>query len=295
MVVLAVAAIGALCAFASPALAKEPLKFGEFVASKVGQEVTPATPLAVSEWKEDEASVSSLKLGGTVFGFNKAEAKPEPEEPCEQGPKVTGTVTEEKSKSLLTNVTFRRCLSWTKSGAGYGWKASTFTLAIRFIANESAEVGNSEGGEEIVKEAVVKVKTANAQCKIVIPAQFVPAHSGEKPEKFWEAAEYTPETEEPVENWEKSKKLQEEYPLDYKQRLEIETTEKFKGIISYVDTREIHKGHGCVPVKGEENAHLVTDESSKWYGWTEHTDGHIYFEAEGLEVKGGQLTFVPPA
>jgi hypothetical protein len=280
--------------FAAPSFAKEKLKFGEFEASIVGKPITPSTPAAVTLSKEGSASVSRLKLGGVTFGFDVKKAEPEPATPCWKEPQIKGVAKEEKSKDLLVDVTFKQCVSATKNGSGWGYKASNFKLGFRFISNESAEIGNTEGGMEIVKTAFVKVNTANKLCHVAIPQQFVPENSGTNPEKFWEAAEYATEPEEPVENWEKSKKLQEQYPGNFKNRLFIETTEKFRHITTYVDTRPTGKPHGCVPVKGEENAHLVTEESSPWFGWTEHTDGQIYMEMEGLEIKGGQLAFVPP-
>ncbi len=284
----------ALGAFASPAFAvKEKLKFGEFEASIAGRTISESSPAPIALSKEGSASVSRLKLGGTLFGFNVKEAKPEPETPCLKEPSVKGAATEEKSTSLLLNVTFRQCMSWTKSGAGYGYKAGGFKLGMRFIANESAEIGE-DTGLKIEETAYVKVTTANKQCLIAIPAQFVPAKAEEKEEKFWEGAEYSTEKEAPVENWEKSKKLQEQYPGNFKNRLFIETTEKFKHIVTYVDTVSTGKPHGCTPVKGEANTRIVTEEGP-WKGWTEHTDGEIFMEMEGLEVKGGQLAFIPPA
>jgi hypothetical protein len=294
-ITIGLAVVMALALATAPAFAaKEPLKFGEFEASIVGKTITPSTPAPVSLWKEGSASVTKLKIGGVSFGFNVKEAKPEPEKPCNASPKVKGYAKEEKSKSLLLDVTFKKCVSYVKGGNGFGYKSTNFKLGMRFIANESAEIGSTEGGMEIMENALVKVANANKDCKVVIPQQFVPSKSGENPEKFWEAAEYETEKEAPVENWEKSKKLQEQYPGNFKNRLFIETTEKFRHITAYVDTRPTNKPHGCVPVKGEENSHLVTDEKSPWFGWTEHTDGSIGLELEGLEIKGGQLGFVPP-
>jgi hypothetical protein len=295
----------AFAVFAAPSFAaKEALKFGEFEATKVGTTISPSSPATVNLWKEGSASVSKLKLGGSTFGFNIKESKPEPEAPCTKEPTVKGEAEAEHSKELLLNIGFRGCRSWTKSGSGYGWKGTNFHLGMKFITNESAEIGK-DSGLQITKTEFVKVANANKLCTVAIPAQFVPGNSEEKPEKFWEAAEYTPENEEPVENWEHSKKLQEQYPGDVKKRLFIETTEKFKRILTYVDTRPTGKEHGCTPVKGEENTHYEDQkelepepgvkEPNPWYQWTRHEDGEIFMEIEGLEIKGGQLTFIPPA
>jgi hypothetical protein len=295
---VAVCAFGALTA---PAFAaKEKLVFGTFVASVAGKTISPTEPAAVIENKEDEAELIGLQLGQYKFGkVSEESGKAEHEDPCLKPPKVTGTVTEERSSSLLTEIDFRQCVSDNKEGGITGHKAVSFKLAIRFQANESAEIGKTaENGIEIAKTALVSFK-GSQPCVVEVPQQFVPAKAGEKPEKFWEAAEYTPEKEEPVENWEKNKKLKEQYPGDYKLRLGIETTEKFKGIVSYVDTNGTEK-KGCTPNKGEESGKYITEKEiegkpNPHYHWTEFTNGRIDMDVEGLEIKGGQLTFEPPA
>jgi hypothetical protein len=299
---VAVCAFGALTA---PAFAKkEKLVFGKFSASVVGKTLSEADSAAVVENKEDEAELSGLVIGPYKFGVV-TQGKANYEEPCEKAPKVTGKVFEEHSSSLLTEVSFRKCVSSNPGGGIVPWKASSFKLAIRFQANESAEIGNTEGGFHIVDDAYVTFKGADSECLVEIPAQFVPSQAEVKEEKFYEAAVYTAEEEKPVENWEKSKKLQEQYPGDFKDRLGIETTEKFKGFVSLVDTAPTgSKSKGCEAVKGEENSKVITEkeievenkmEPNPHYLWTEYTNGKILLDAEGLEIKGGQLTFEPPA
>jgi hypothetical protein len=289
---VAVCAFGAL---AVPAFAKgkEKLVFGNFAASAVGRTITPSDPAAIVENKEDEAEVTGLELGIFKFGVLNSEKKPEYEEPCEKAPKVNGEIENEVSSTLLLEVHFKECVtSSTKAGSVSG-KKSSFKLAFRFKANESAEIGKSENGIEIAETAVVLVK-GESQCVVEIPAQTVPAKAAGNEEKFWEGAEYTPEKEEPVENWELRKKLREQYPGDFKNRLEIETTEKFKGIVSYVHPFET-KSKICAPAKGEESGKLITEEGNPRKGDVEYTDGKVFLNAEGLEIKGGQLTFEPPA
>jgi hypothetical protein len=289
----------AVCAFGAlsvPAFAKgkEKLVFGNFAASIVGRTITPSDPAPIVENKEDEAEVTGLELGIFKFGVvEKPDNKPNYEEPCEKAPKVTGSIENEVSSSLFLEVHFKNCVtSSTKAGSVSGKKTS-FKLAFRFKANESAEIGKPENGIEIAETAVVLVK-GESQCVVEIPAQTVPAKASENEEKFWEGAEYTPEKEAPVENYELRKKLREQYPGDFKNRLEIETTEKFKGIVSYVHPFET-KSKLCLPAKGEESGKLVTEEGNPRKGDIEYTDGKIFLNAEGLEVKGGQLTFEPPA
>jgi hypothetical protein len=289
---VAVCAFGAL---AVPAFAKgkEKLVFGNFAASVFGGKITPTEPATIVENKEDEAEVTGLELGIFKFGVLNSEKKPEYEEPCEKAPKVNGEIENEVSSTLLLEVHFKECVtSSTKAGSVSG-KKSSFKLAFRFKANESAEIGKSENGIEIAETAVVLVK-GESQCVVEIPAQTVPAKAAGNEEKFWEGAEYTPEKEEPVENWELRKKLKEQYPGDFKNRLEIETTEKFKGIVSYVHPFET-KSKICAPAKGEESGKLITEEGNPRKGDVEYTDGKVFLNAEGLEIKGGQLTFEPPA
>jgi hypothetical protein len=285
-----------VCAFGAlsvPAFAKEKLVFGTFVASVAGQTISPTSPARVVENKEDEAEVTELQIGGYRFGVvNSETGEIEYENPCKKTPRVKGVVTEERSSSLLTEITFRECVSSNPDGAQIPWKASNFKLDIKFRSDESAELGNSEGGFEIAENATEVIKGVNGSCLLEVPKQFVPARSTNNEEKFWEAAEYTPETE-PVENWEKSKKLQEEYPGGVKDRLEIETTEKFVGIVSYVDTATTKKRRGCVAKSGEGNGKLITE--GPHAGWIEYNNGKLGLNAEGLEIKGGQLTFEPPA
>jgi hypothetical protein len=289
---VAVCAFGAL---AVPAFAKgkEKLVFGNFAASAVGRTITPSDPAPIVENKEDEAEVTGLELGIFKFGVLNSEKKPEYEEPCEKAPKVNGAIENEVSSTLLLEVHFKECVtSSTKAGSVSG-KKSSFKLAFRFKANESAEIGKSENGIEIAETAVVLIK-GESQCVVEIPAQTVPAKAAGNEEKFWEGAEYTPEKEEPVENWELRKKLSEQYPGDFKNRLEIETTEKFKGIVSYVHPFET-KSKICAPAKGEESGKLITEEGNPRKGDVEYTDGKVFMNVEGLEIKGGQLTFEPPA
>jgi len=294
---VAVCAFGALTA---SALAKEKLVFGEFVASVGGRTISPSEPAPVIENKEDEAELTGLQIGEYKFGaVNKSTGTVETEEPCLKPPKITGEVTAERSSSLLTDVAFKDCVSSDVAGGIVSYKTNSFKLAIRFKSDESAEIGKTaENGIEIAENADLVIKGGSQKCLVEIPQQFVPGKAGEKEEKFWEAAEYSPESE-PVENWEKSKKLKEEYPVDIKQRLEIETTEKFKGIVSYVDTDGTEK-KGCTPKKGEENGKLITEKEiegkpNPHYLWTEFKNGKIDLDAEGLEIKGGELTFEPPA
>ena len=68
--------------------------------------------------------------------------------------------------------------------------------------------------------------------------------------------------------------------------------EKFKGIRTYV------KATGpCEPSKGEENGKLIEEgpegpNGGIYNNWLEYTNGHIFMEIEGIEIKNGELSFV---
>jgi hypothetical protein len=288
---VAVCAFGALSA---AAFAKPPtLVFGEFQASVAGKTLSETEFGTLGTDKEDESTVSSLALGPYEFGTLEGE-EINFEEPCAKPLKVTGKVIAEKSNELLTQISFKKCTSWSesvgKNGLGekiYEGKLSSFTLGVKFFSNRSAEAGASEDGFEIEK-GVVTVKHAQRKCTMVIPAQFIPAKAATKPNKEYEAASYSGETPEPIEKWEKSKRLKEEYPSGVKERLEIDLEEGFKNIVAYVNPAP-----PCFPKKGEEAKKVRTEEP--YEGWVEYTKGHIEATIEGLEVKGGELTFVPPA
>lgn len=286
---VAVCAFGALTA---PAFAKPKLVFGEFVASIAGKTLSETEFGTLATDKEDESTVSSLALGPYEFGTREGE-EINFEEPCEKPLKVTGKVIADNSSELQTQIGFRKCTSWSESvgkgGLGekiFEGKISNFTLGVKFYSNHAAEVGKSEDGFEI-EEGVVTVKHAQNKCTMVIPKQFIPAKAATKPEKEYEAASYSGETPEAIEKWEKSRKLKEEYPSGVKERLEIDMEEGFKDIVAYVNPAP-----PCFPKKGEEAKKVRTEEPYK--GWIEYTKGHIEADIEGLEVKGGELTFVPP-
>jgi hypothetical protein len=274
-----------LGAVATPAFAKrEKMVFGEFQASVVGKTLSASEPGTLRMAKEGEVRLTGLQLGNYRFGpVDEATGEVNYEEPCARQPKITGTVTAEKSSSLTTKIEFRKCVSRIEAGSVVRQKYTSFTLGVTFRSNYSAEVGELE-----VEKATVDFNGGlGKQCEVEIPQQTVPYKMN--PEREYEVATYAADNEEPIENWEKSRKLKEEYPGDVKQRLEIELTEKFKGLRSYVA-----QGHGCTNKKGEESGKLVTEEGP-YKGMIEFDNGHIYADIEGLEVEGGQLTFVPPA
>ncbi|HSZ12450.1 MAG TPA: hypothetical protein VK790_00230 [Solirubrobacteraceae bacterium] len=273
-------------ALTAPAFAKEKAKmvFGEFVAGVAGKNLA-TEPGTLMVNKEDEPEVTALELGNYKFGTleNPATGEIDFEEPCEKAPKVTGRVDAEKSPTLSLNIAFRHCVAWAEAG-GVELEAPThLTLAMTFNANHSAELG---AAVELPKQSVV-FRGAFKKCPVEIPAQTIPVKAAEDPEKEYEAAAYTNEAPEAIENWEKSKKLKEQFPSGFKERLEVELVE-IKRIVTYVKAEK-----PCVPKKGAENGKLITE--GEHAGWLEYTNGRIEADIEGLEVKGGELKFEPAA
>ncbi len=279
-VVLGAAAVAcAFSALTAPAFAhveKPKAQFGEFVASVAGQNL--ATEPGILKLHENEAEVEELKLGPYTFGKNANE------EVCSKDLGVTGEVTAERSPTLFTELKFKKCNTAVHEGGFRETKAVNFTLAVKFHANNSAEIGAGGTGIEIVQPSVVHFKGALRKCIVEIPAQFVPGHAGEKPEVEYESADYSNESE-PVENFEKSKKLKEEYPSGVKERMEIEL--EFKKIVTYVKPEK-----SCEYEKGTEGKYITEGPHA---GYVEYSNGLLTAELDELEVKEGELKFEPPA
>ena len=275
---LAVCALGVLAASAS---AKEKLTFGEFKAQVAGGLApSPSDPGLLKVSKEDEPELTGLLLGNFKFGVLEAKTnEPDYEEPCEKLPKVTGKVETEKSPTLELDLHFQRCETSSTVGEGGERAFTSFTLALKFNPNYSGELLEVVGGKGVIK-------TVQKSCPLVIAKQTIPFKMNSEKE-YEEVVSYTPESE-PVENWETSKKLKEVYPTGIKERLGIELGEKFKGIHTLMDP--VGK---CFVKKGEGSSKLV--EEGPYKGWLEFSGGYIFADIEGIEVKKGELTFVPPA
>jgi hypothetical protein len=283
-------AVCAMFALASPAFAKEKLVFGEFQGNVTGKNLE-TEPQPVQVFKEDkELEVEGLQLGNYKF-YTKLTKNGEKElsEPCLKPPLITGSFQAEpgkvdKSKTLPLDITFRKCMSHAGEGGVSEGKAVTFTLPIALQQNFSAETGPKIAGVEIPNKTTIQFKGTLRHCPVVIPQQTIPFK--DDPEKeFEEVVSYTNEAPEAVEKFEKSAKLKERFPSGFKNRIEVEFEEKFKGIHTYVKATP-----PCEPVKGEDNPKLITE--GEYAGWLEYTSGHIFMDIEGLEIKNGELSFV---
>jgi hypothetical protein len=289
-------AVCAMFALTSPAFAKEKLVFGEFQGSVTGKNLE-TEPQPVEVFKEDkELEVEGLQLGNYKFYTRNKAGEKEESEPCLKSPTIKGSFQAEpgtvnKSKSLPLDITFKKCMSHAGEGGVSEGKAVTFTLPIALQQNFSAEAGPKIAGVEIPNKTTIEFKGTLRKCPVVIPQQTIPFKAS--PEKeFEEVVSYTNEAPEEIENWEKSKKLKEQFPTGFKERLEVEFEEKFKGIHTYVKATP-----PCEPAKGEDNPKLITEgpegpNHGEYNGWLEYTSGHIFMDVEGLEIKGGELSFV---
>lgn len=288
-------ALMALGALSSTAFAKEKLIFGEFEGSVAGQNME-TTPGVVQVWKEDkELTVESLRLGPYKFATLNAKHELNENEPCAKSPKITGSFKADpgmvnKSATLPLDIAFKKCGAPAK-GIGIGaLKYVSFTLPVLLKQNFSAEVGPKIAEVEIPNKTEIKFKGALSKCPVVIPQQTIPPKEKEEHE-YEEIVSFTNEKPEEPEGWEHSKKLKELFPSGFKNRLEVEFEEKFKGIVTYVNANP-----PCFPAKGEDNPNLIEEgpegpNGGKYNGWLEYHSGHIFMDIEGLEIKNGELGF----
>jgi hypothetical protein len=277
-VVLGFAAV--VCAFGAltaPAFAKEkkPAVFGKFTASINGKTISPGEPAATKGHGEVEA----MTLGPYVFtGKNLGEGKgfgPV----CEKELKSKGAVDSESSETFLQNVTFAKCWATRREGASEEAVSFHFTLAMEFHSNGSAVLGQSEDAEiKIIKASTVRIKGSKSSCEVIIPEQTVPVKAATKTEKEYETATYETEEEE-VEG----KKALKEFPSGFQDKLDIEFEfGKLKTI------EQLNPAKGCTNSKLEEGATFNKENDT-----VEYSKGVLDAELEEIEIKGGNIGFVP--
>jgi hypothetical protein len=268
-----VCAFGALTA---PAFARErkPAIFGKFTASINGKTLSPGEPAATKGHGEVEA----MKLGPYVFtGRNLGEGKHGPV--CERALKSQGEVASESSETFLQNITFSKCVSTRRAGSSEEAVVFHFTLGMEFHSNGSAVAGQSEETEvKIIKGSTVHFKGSKSTCEVIIPEQAVPVKAATKPEKEYEAAAYETEEEE-VEG----KKALKEFPSGFQQKLDI--TMEFKKVHTI---EQLNPARGCTNGKLEEGGTF-----NKEHDTVEYSNGILEAELEEIEIKGGNVGFVP--
>lgn len=248
---VAVCAFGALSA---PAFAKkppaEPKFYGEFTASVPNQKLTEGIAKGKGE-------VSELRLGP----FKGISCK-----------KLTtdGVVTQERSPSFTTNVTFSGCETWIKLGEGLETRATMkLVVGFKFHANGSTKL---ELPRAEIEPTAVTFKGSGTKCLIELPPQEVPFKAGKNPEPE-EAYEYASYETEPIE-LEKKKQLEEFFPATVQEKLNIFM--EFKGI----KTTTIPNPN-CRYAKGEEG------KFNKETGKVEFGGGRFEASVENIELKQG--------
>jgi hypothetical protein len=270
-----VCAFGALTAPAFAKRTKEPVIFGKFTASINGKTISPAEPAKT----KGHGEVTAMKLGPYVFGGrNLGEGKHGPI--CEKALKSEGQVVSESSETFLQNVSFKKCVSTVRAGSSEEAVVFHFTLGMEFHSNGSAVVGESEETEvKIIKGSVVHFKGSKSSCEVIIPEQTIPVKAATKPEKTFESAGYSTETE-AVEG----KKAMKEFPSGFQEKLNI--TMEFKK----VHTIEQLTPGKCTNQKLEEGGTF-----NKEHDTVEYNNGVLEAELEEISIKGGNVGFAPAA
>jgi hypothetical protein len=250
--VIGIATAAVALASAGPAFAKTEEKhfFGDFTASVAGQTITPATPVTAKGLGEvDELAIAGVHIE------------------C-AGLKGTAEAEEERSTSLKMTLTFKKCSHPDRQGQAESHPGVTFKkpLVLDFHANGSARVVTIEENE-----AEVKIKPA--KCKYHIPEQELPLGAEGKPNREFEDAEYSSETESITTNGGLKK-----FPSGIRERLDVFML--FRG----VKTTFKPEGAQCEYVHGEEakfNAETGLVE----------TTSKLEAEVEEITLKNGSIGF----
>jgi hypothetical protein len=271
-------AVCALGAFAAPALAakeKPPVIFGKFKANILGKTISPSEPAST----KGHGSVSAMRLGPYTFTGRKLPG--EKFGPiCEKELKSTGMVDSESSDTFLQYIKFNKCIAYRKLGAGVEEEVKVhFKLGIEYHSNFSAVLGEPETSEVMIKPgSTVSFKGRKSFCVVTIPQQYIPIQAQAKPEKEYEAASYSTETE--TLEGSKAKKYKE--GIEEKLNIEME----FKKIETYIQTTP-----ECVYNK--ENNGGNEGKYNKDTGRIEFDNGNLEAELEEITLKHGSIGFEP--
>jgi hypothetical protein len=262
MIGLAVA-VTALALAAVPALAakeKPKIPTGEFIASKTGMTISPATPVIAKS--NNEGEVEEFKFGGIPV----------------ECPALSSTseVESERSPDLKMDLIFKKCTFPIKVGV------LTRNMPFKFKHNLHLEL-HANGSAKILKVAAdeTEVKIPPFKCHVLIPAQEIPL-AAEKREGEFETVEYSTETE-TVEGGKLKK-----FPRGFYELLEVEFV-KMKGLkFEYKPEPGGKEADKCGYVKGEEG---------QFNAETGMVEGVWHFEGDVEEIKipGGSIGFEPPA
>ena len=156
----ALCAFGAITATAFAKAPKEKMFYGEFTASKVGQnlETEPGTTKGHGE-------VEELRLGPYTMR-------------CLNGVKTAGTVNFARSTSFSTELKLKGCEAASKPNSFVTtWSAVKFAspIDLTYHANGSAQIVVT-----ITEPTALSFKAAGQSCVIYIPTQTLPLKAGNK-------------------------------------------------------------------------------------------------------------------
>jgi hypothetical protein len=252
----------AMCAFgvvAAPALA-----FGKFYASIKGKTLSETEPGLV----KGRGEVARLRLGPYTLECKKVRTK--------------GKVTSEgPSESFFQEVSLSGCITWTGPGKGSGieeGKRTHITLAMEFLSNFAARVGEGESEYRIAKPSEVEFGFRNSKCRVVVPEQSVPMKQRAGVE--YEAA--VPETEEQLLE---APRLIEKYG-EYRKRLAFELN------LKHLKTKI--KPNALCRYKGKTGEEPEPEDEGKYNaetGYVEFFQGLFLGNLEHIELKGGNVWF----
>ncbi|HYB23400.1 MAG TPA: hypothetical protein VED41_06355 [Solirubrobacteraceae bacterium] len=189
--------------------------------------------------------------------------------------KSEGHVDAGEHESLAQTLKFNKCYSQRPAGNGGGGivepVVASFKLGVEFFSNHSVAFGEPTS-EVKIEGGTVEFKAKASFCRIQIPEQRVPVKSGtEKGEnEEFESALYATEEESVAGEKAKEKK----YGL-------VHDTLDIEAELSKIKT-EVENTAQCFTKKGgpEEKVFI---------------NGKLDFEMEGVQVKNGNLSFVPAA
>jgi hypothetical protein len=236
MIVVALASALAVGVLASPAFAlKEKPVFGKFKASAAG---------AV----KGHGEAGEMQLGPYKF------------EECEKELESKGSVTMGESETFFQEISFKDCVGTKQLSGGLEEKeTASFKLGLEFHSNGALVIGPS----------AVTFGVKGSSCEITIPTQSLPPAFVKNPEKPYEVASYSTETE-------KLEGGPEKKFGEFRERLDIEW--ELKSIKTTVKLTPDCKYSG---------SHLNAA------GEAEYTNGKMEGELEEVTLKTGNLAFAP--
>jgi hypothetical protein len=237
MIIVALASALSVGVLASPAFAlKEKPVFGKFKATAAGS-------------VKGHGESGEMVLGPYRF------------EECEKELESKGSVTLGESETFFQEVSFKDCVGAKQLAGGLEEReTASFKLGLEFHSNGALVIGPS----------AVTFGVKGSSCEITIPSQSVPTGFVKHPEKPYEVASYSTETE-------KLEGAMEKKFGEFRERLDIEW--ELKGITTTIKLTPKCMYGGSRPLNAA--------------GEAEYTNGRMEGELEEVTLKTGNLAFVP--